>query len=122
MILSIMGCYRFLRSADGPRLNERTLRLYRALTNALALEFALSFSLLHVPASLMLLSIFCHWEDSSSISVVVLCWTEWYPVAVNVMFLVYIRPYRRGLLRMFGFKSENSVTRVPDVLTGNGGK
>ncbi|KAH7693889.1 hypothetical protein AAVH_39072, partial [Aphelenchoides avenae] len=101
MVGSALGCQYFVRfSTRHSHLSARTLRLYYILANALVLELALSATTILVPGILAVASFFLGLDIANEILIVAACCIVWYPIATNVLIIVYVKPYRVGLLQM----------------------
>ncbi|KAH7700239.1 hypothetical protein AAVH_32643, partial [Aphelenchoides avenae] len=99
MIGSAVGCQYALHSSLRRRLSDHTLRLYRILANTLVLELALAFVTLYIPGAILIASLLFGLEQANTVTLMMLCIMEVYPVATNILILAYVRPYRRGVLQ-----------------------
>ncbi|KAI1706001.1 serpentine type 7TM GPCR chemoreceptor srh domain-containing protein [Ditylenchus destructor] len=110
----IFGCYRFLIRHKSI-LTTKTMSLFLALINSLVLELALQLFLVVIPVSLMVVGVIIDSPYTAIVSAAALPAGSLYPVAANVIVIVFVGPYRRAVLKLgrgvFG-KSRHLKTEV----------
>ncbi|KAH7703516.1 hypothetical protein AAVH_29309, partial [Aphelenchoides avenae] len=97
----IYGCYAVFQY-DRAALSARTRLLYRVLIRALLIDIVAFIALGVIPALLLAISLSGFWQSSADVATVCLSTMTLYPLTTHFVWLCYITPYRRAVLRMVG--------------------
>uniref|UniRef100_A0A915DGI0 Uncharacterized protein n=1 Tax=Ditylenchus dipsaci TaxID=166011 RepID=A0A915DGI0_9BILA len=95
--LCLRGCYLFLK-VSRIHLSQKTIDLYYSLINSLVLDIAVGGLLVFIPVVLIVVAFLCDWKYTSILFVSVWLIGMLYPIAVNLILLIMVRPYRLALI------------------------
>lgn len=100
----VYECYTSLRQ-NASLFSPKTLRLYRSLLNSLVLDMATCAFIGVLPVTGIIISVFMLRSEWASAAIqICMCVASFYPLASHFVWLSYITPYRRALLRMIAFR------------------
>lgn len=94
------GCYSSLNDARHS-LSTSTLRLYRRLVNSLLIDLAFSTIGL-MPVIAVVAAVCAQAEWGSTAMIIAISVTGLYPLESHILWLFYLPPYRRAVMRLFG--------------------
>jgi hypothetical protein len=98
IIFSTIYTYKILRK-EKKILSKRTYNLYRSLIYALIVEMGV-FAVLVGPCTGILIGLFLQLSFTPIISTSTLMFVKFYPLASHIITIIYIGPFRRGVLLM----------------------
>lgn len=103
----VYECYNSLGNVR-QSLSKATLRLHRTLLNSLLIDLALS-AVGGVPVVTAVVALYTRAEWGSAAMVIASSVTGLYPLESHMLWLFYLPPYRRAVLRMFGWRPAKAV-------------
>ncbi|KAI1691439.1 serpentine type 7TM GPCR chemoreceptor srh domain-containing protein [Ditylenchus destructor] len=110
----VYGCYASLQRGKSA-FSSRTLMLYRSLVNALMIDVAICGVMVILPVVLCGLSMYFQLEWASTATLLAMSFASWYPCVSHIVWMWFIAPYRRALIRMFKGRGRTAQDKNSNV-------